>query len=80
MSGFYKAMAIDMDVDTLSGWDEEPSKVFKVVLLGNSGVGKTCICQRLNGADVNLKTQSTVGVDYVQKHFIINGELVRVSI
>lgn len=73
-------MASDMELKGLDGWDDEPTKVFKVLVLGDSGVGKTCICHRLKGVKVDLRTQATVGVDYVQKHYTIDGELVRVSI
>ncbi len=36
----------------------------KVILIGDSGVGKTCLVQRLAGKDFNEIHQSTIGVDF----------------
>ena len=45
---------------------EEPLK-FKVVLIGESGVGKTSILQRYISNEFNSNQFSTIGSSYVEK-------------
>ncbi|MHA1670859.1 MAG: Rab family GTPase [Promethearchaeota archaeon] len=54
----------------------KPIYIFKICLIGNGGVGKTCIARRLcfNSFDVNTKL--TIGIDFYTHDLpiIINGE------
>lgn len=43
---------------------------FKVILLGNSGVGKTCIINRYVKNIFNAHTKSTIGVDFANKNIL----------
>jgi|EP00505_MAST-04D_sp_SCG-Rhode-Island_P001658 Ras-related protein Rab-11A len=46
----------------------EPSATtapFKVVLLGNSGVGKTNLLAVMNGGKFSKESKSTIGVEFV---------------
>lgn len=56
------------------------SDVLKILLLGESGVGKTAITQRyIDGTFDNIYTAS-VGVDYKTKTVMVNDESVRMQI
>ena len=49
--------------------------VIKIVLIGNSGVGKTCISQRyVNDSYIDQKECSTIGSSYFVKNVYINGK------
>ena len=52
--------------------------VFKIVILGNSGVGKTNILNCLNGKEYKKdeKLKSTIGIDFVKKETEINKEII----
>ena len=53
--------------------DEEELE-YKVILLGNSGVGKTNLINTSNGEEFNSNQPSTVASSYVQKVLKINGQ------
>ncbi|MFX1418779.1 MAG: Rab family GTPase [Promethearchaeota archaeon] len=44
--------------------NQEPRYIFKICLIGDGGVGKTCIAQRLCFNTFNANTQLTVGIDF----------------
>ena len=49
--------------------------LIKIVLIGNSGVGKTCISQRyVNDSYIDQKECSTIGSSYFVKNVYINGK------
>ena len=52
----------------------------KVVLIGNSGVGKTCISQRYINDSFTNNEQSTVGASYFQKILEIDGKPIHLDI
>ena len=52
----------------------------KVVLMGNSGVGKTCISQRYINDSFTNNEQSTVGASYFQKILEIDGKPIHLDI
>ena len=64
--------------------EEQPqnkkSESIKVVLIGNSGVGKTCISQRYISNSYSSQEGSTVGASYFQKKLEINGKTVQLDI
>ena len=62
--------------------NSEKKDSVKIVLIGNSGVGKTCISQRYinEDKDFDLNTSSTVGASYFQKFVVIDGKSISVDI
>lgn len=44
--------------------EQEPRYIFKICLIGDGGVGKTCIARRLCFNTFSLNTQLTVGIDF----------------
>ena len=68
-----------MDDDNVSS---EKKNSIKIVLIGNSGVGKTCISQRYitENKDIDLEPNSTVGASYFQKFLDIDGKSISVDI
>ncbi len=44
--------------------EKEFSYIFKICLLGDGGVGKTCIARRLCFDSFNVNTKLTVGIDF----------------
>ncbi len=64
--------------------EEKPAYVFKICLIGNGGVGKTCIARRLCFDTFDSNTRLTIGIDFYTYDLpiIIGGEktFVRLSI
>lgn len=53
---------------------------FKVLILGNSGVGKTSILRSLAGEAFYQTTISTIGIDLIKKIFTVEGHRVQLEI
>ena len=47
--------------------DTEYDYLFKIVLIGNSGVGKTQLLSRFTRGDFSLEAKSTIGVEFASK-------------
>jgi small GTP-binding protein len=68
----------DLENNTTSKKEED--EAIKIVLVGNSGVGKTCISQRYMNDTFTQQEGSTVGASYFQKILDIDGKTVRLDI
>ena len=60
--------------------DENYDLIFKIVLIGDSGVGKTNILSRYFNNEFSLATQSTVGVEFGSKIIKKNGKVIKLQI
>ena len=60
--------------------DENYDLIFKIVLIGDSGVGKTNILSRYINNEFSLATQSTVGVEFGSKILKKNGKVIKLQI
>jgi len=56
--------------------EEKPAYIFKLVLIGSGGVGKTCIARRLCFDTFDANTQMTIGIDFYTYNIpiIVQGE------
>ena len=54
--------------------------IFKLILIGNSGVGKSCILQRYMKHTFNESYKCTIGVDFLMKSLAINGQTVKLQL
>lgn len=54
--------------------------LFKVVLIGNSGVGKTSVLRALNHCPFEPQCLQTIGIDFVIHRYMIQGERVKLQI
>ncbi|CAG7784800.1 unnamed protein product [Allacma fusca] len=59
---------------------EDYKFLFKVVLVGNAGVGKTCLVRRFTQGLFPPGQGATIGVDFMIKTVDINGEKVKLQI
>lgn len=48
--------------------------VIKVLLLGNGGVGKTCLMNRFCTNKYEETNMHTIGVEFIKKDIVINNE------
>lgn len=53
--------------------------LFKVVLIGDAGTGKTCIVERFKTGNFIERQGNTIGVDFSMKTINLEGKLVKVS-
>ncbi|XP_052096276.1 ras-related protein Rab-43-like [Mytilus californianus] len=60
--------------------DDSFDFLFKIVLIGDAGVGKTCVVQRFKSGTYVEKHGSTIGVDFTMKTLKVDGKLVKLQI
>ena len=55
------------------------SIIYKVIIVGNSGVGKTCLACTFGDGVFPEATGTTIGVDFKEKAVKVDSEIVKVS-
>jgi hypothetical protein len=60
--------------------DDSFDYLFKIVLIGDMGVGKTCVVQRFKNGTFIERQGTTIGVDFTMKTLIIDGKRVKLQI
>ncbi|GAU27098.1 hypothetical protein TSUD_104070 [Trifolium subterraneum] len=60
--------------------DEEYDYLFKLVLIGDSGVGKSNLLSRFTRNEFNLESKSTIGVEFATRSVKILDKLVKAQI
>lgn len=53
--------------------------LFKIILVGDAGVGKTCIVQRFKNGIFIERQANTIGVDFTLKTIMVDGKKIKVS-
>lgn len=59
--------------------DDSFDFLFKIILIGDSNVGKTCVVQNFKLGTFSEKQQNTIGVDFSVRTVEIEGKKVKVS-
>jgi len=60
--------------------DDDYDYLFKLVLIGDSGVGKSNLLYRFTRNEFNLESKTTIGVEFSQKTVQIEGKTIRSQI
>ncbi|KAL6513198.1 Ras-related protein RABA2a [Orobanche gracilis] len=60
--------------------DEEYDYLFKVVLIGDSGVGKSNLLSRFTRNEFCLESKSTIGVEFATRTLQVEGRTVKAQI
>uniref|UniRef100_A0A3Q2VBX5 small monomeric GTPase n=1 Tax=Haplochromis burtoni TaxID=8153 RepID=A0A3Q2VBX5_HAPBU len=57
--------------------DDEYDYLFKVVLIGDSGVGKSNLLSRFTRNEFNLESKSTIGVEFATRSIQVDGKTIK---
>ena len=60
--------------------EDEYDFLFKIVLIGDSGVGKSNLMSRFTKNEFTLESKTTIGVEFATKSVIIEGKVVKAQI
>mmetsp|Transcript_2059 Transcript_2059/g.3634 ORF Transcript_2059/g.3634 Transcript_2059/m.3634 type:complete len:201 (-) Transcript_2059:177-779(-) len=60
--------------------DDEYDYLFKVVLIGDSGVGKSNLLSRFTRNEFNLESKSTIGVEFATRGIPVDGKMIKSQI
>eukprot|EP00064_Thunnus_orientalis_P011609 superscaffoldBa00001689_g11640 len=55
-------------------------RIFKVLVIGDSGVGKTCLTHRLCAGAFPSRVEATIGVDFRERLLDIDGEKIKLQL
>lgn len=60
--------------------DYEPSQpwIFKIIVIGDSNVGKTCLTYRFCGGTFLKNPEATIGVDFRERTLELDGQSIKV--
>lgn len=58
--------------------EEQFDFLFKIVLIGDAGVGKTCVVQRFKTGTFLERQGNTIGVDFTMKTVHLDGKKIKV--
>lgn len=66
----------------MSGYrgEEEYDYLFKLVLIGDSGVGKSNLLSRFTRNEFNLESKSTIGVEFATKTLNVDSKVIKAQI
>ncbi|XP_061581923.1 RAB33B, member RAS oncogene family a [Cololabis saira] len=56
------------------------TRIFKIIVIGDSGVGKTCLTYRFCAGRFPDKTEATIGVDFRERLVGIDGEQIKIQL
>ncbi|CAH0486008.1 unnamed protein product [Peronospora farinosa] len=60
--------------------EDEYDYLFKIVLIGDSGVGKSNLLSRFTHNEFNLESKSTIGVEFATKSIVAEGKTIKAQI
>lgn len=60
--------------------DDEYDYLFKIVLIGDSGVGKSNLLSRFTRNEFNLESKTTIGVEFATRSIQIDGKTIKAQI
>ncbi|KAH9496036.1 Ras- protein Rab-33B [Bulinus truncatus] len=55
-------------------------RIFKIIVIGDSNVGKTCLTYRFCSGKFPDKTEATIGVDFREKQLDVDGENIKLQL
>ncbi|ORX78242.1 Rab11-1c [Anaeromyces robustus] len=64
----------------MAGKDDEYDYLFKVVLIGDSGVGKSNLLSRFTRNEFNLESKSTIGVEFATRSIQVDSKTIKAQI
>jgi Ras-related protein Rab-11A len=60
--------------------DEDYDYLFKVVLIGDSGVGKTNLLSRFSRNEFSLESRSTIGVEFATRSIKVDDKVIKAQV
>jgi GTPase SAR1 family protein len=60
--------------------DDDYDYLFKVVLIGDSGVGKSNLLSRFTRNEFSLESKSTIGVEFATRSLNVNEKVIKAQI
>jgi Ras-related protein Rab-33B len=65
---------------TTTNVTKQHKRIFKIIVIGDSNVGKTCLTFRFCGGRFLNRSEATIGVDFREKSVEIDSEVIKLQI
>lgn len=77
--GFFRR---EEEASDMAGYraEDDYDYLFKVVLIGDSGVGKSNLLSRFTKNEFNLESKSTIGVEFATRTLNVDGKVIKAQI
>lgn len=59
---------------------DKQKRIFKIIVIGDSNVGKTCLTFRFCGGKFPMRTEATIGVDFREKQVVVDNETLKLQL
>ncbi|XP_041857735.1 ras-related protein Rab-33B [Melanotaenia boesemani] len=69
-----------LDLSSHHDHDAAQARIFKIIVIGDSNVGKTCLTYRFCGGTFLKNPEATIGVDFREKTVELDGENIKLQI
>uniref|UniRef100_A0A1A7WK14 RAB33B, member RAS oncogene family n=1 Tax=Iconisemion striatum TaxID=60296 RepID=A0A1A7WK14_9TELE len=69
-----------LEVSSNHEYDNKQARTFKIIVIGDSNVGKTCLTHRFCGGTFLNNPEATIGVDFRERTVWLDGERIKMQI
>ena len=70
----------EITIEELDSQEEKEDYKIKIVVIGDSGVGKTNLIKRFISGTFDENTKATVGVEFISKSYKINKHIFKIEL
>ncbi|XP_019751041.1 ras-related protein Rab-33B [Hippocampus comes] len=78
-SVFFDSLELSSSSSQYDG-NSSPCRVFKIIVIGDTNVGKTCLTYRFCGGSFLKNPEATIGVDFRERTLELDGEIIKLQI
>lgn len=69
-----------LELSTHHDYDTSQPWIFKIIVIGDSNVGKTCLTYRFCGGTFLKNPEATIGVDFRERTVELDGQSIKVGV
>ncbi|KAG7503008.1 ras-related protein Rab-33B-like isoform X1 [Solea senegalensis] len=69
-----------LELSSQHDYDTAKTRIFKIIVIGDSNVGKTCLTYRFCGGTFLKNPEATIGVDFRERTLELDGESIKLQI
>lgn len=67
-----------LELSSQRDYERAQARIFKIIVIGDSNVGKTCLTYRFCGSTFVKNPEPTIGVDFRERRLELDGEIIKV--
>ncbi|KAI4805518.1 ras-related protein Rab-33B [Gymnodraco acuticeps] len=69
-----------LELSSSHDYGNAQARIFKIIVIGDSNVGKTCLTYRFCGGTFLKNPEATIGVDFRERTLVLDGETIKLQI